>query len=400
MVGSVAVGSAHPVVVQSMTDTPTADVDKTVAQIIELAAAGAEMVRITINDEKAAQAVDKITNRLAQQNQTLPLIGDFHYNGHKLLKKYPHCAELLAKWRINPGNVGKGTKHDKQFAAIIEHACRFDKPIRIGVNWGSLDQDLLAQRMDDNQQAARTKPLSELTEEVLVESAISSADYAQSIGLGHDRIIISCKLSHVAGIIRVYRRLAALCDYPLHIGLTEAGMGRRATVASSVGLGILLAEGIGDTVRVSLTPRPGAERAEEVRVAQEVLQVLNLRSFSPTVVACPGCGRTTSDYFRHLAQDIESYIKVRMPVWRQTYHGVEDLNVAVMGCVVNGPGESRNANIGISLPGAGERPVAPVYIDGEKTVTLKGATIGADFKQLLEQYVASNYGKGKDEAVV
>lgn len=353
------------------------------------------MVRITINNEAAAQAVEKIAERLDRQNLMTPLIGDFHYNGHKLLKKYPDCAKRLAKLRINPGNVGKGTKHDRQFAEIIEQACRFGKPVRIGVNWGSLDQDLLARRLDKNLQTVQPKPLSELTEEVLVESAAASARFAEHVGLPHDRIIISCKLSHIAGMVRVYRQLAALCDYPLHIGLTEAGMGRRGTIASSAGLSVLLAAGIGDTIRVSITPEPDAERTEEVRVAQEVLQVLGLRSFAPTVTACPGCGRTESKYFRYLAQDIEKYLQLRMPVWRKTHCGVESLNVAVMGCVVNGPGESRQANIGISLPGCGERPVAPVYMDGEKAITLKGDTIADDFKQLLERYVETHYQADK-----
>jgi (E)-4-hydroxy-3-methylbut-2-enyl-diphosphate synthase len=390
-VGSVTVGGDAPVVVQSMTNTDTADTLRTAIQVAELARAGSELVRLTVNTEEAAAAVPEIRQRVEAMGLDVPLIGDFHFNGHKLLAKYPACAEALAKYRINPGNVGRGKKRDEQFAQMIEFACRYDKPVRIGVNWGSLDQDLLARRLDENARSASPKELEEITHDALLESALSSAQRAEELGLGHDRIILSCKLSGVQDLIRAYRDLGGRCDYPLHLGLTEAGMGVKGIVASTAALAVLLADGIGDTIRISLTPEPGGERTQEVLVGQEILQSLGMRSFTPRVIACPGCGRTSSDYFQHLAADIQEFLVQQMPVWRSTHPGVEDMSVAVMGCVVNGPGESRHANIGISLPGSGETPVAPVYVDGEKTVTLKGDGIAEEFKSLVAEYVQRHY---------
>ncbi|MFP4161117.1 MAG: flavodoxin-dependent (E)-4-hydroxy-3-methylbut-2-enyl-diphosphate synthase [Ectothiorhodospira sp.] len=393
-VGHVVVGGDAPVVIQSMTNTDTADVEGTVAQVAELARAGSELVRLTVNSEEAAAAIPRIREHLDALGVNVPLIGDFHFNGHRLLSRHPACAEALAKLRINPGNVGRGAKRDTQYAEMIELACRHDKPVRIGVNWGSLDQDLLARMMDENARRAQPLDPEAVHREALIESALSSATRAEEIGLGHDRILLSCKVSGVQPLIRVYRELAARCDYPLHLGLTEAGMGVKGIVASTAGLAVLLQEGIGDTIRVSLTPEPGAPRSKEVVVAQEILQALGLRRFNPAVVACPGCGRTASDYFQHLAQDIQDYIREQMPEWRDRYPGVEDMTVAVMGCVVNGPGESKHADIGISLPGTGETPVAPVYEDGEKTVTLKGEDIAREFQQLVDRYVQRRYGRG------
>ena len=393
-VGSITVGGGAPIVVQSMTNTDSADVAATVAQIVDLARAGSELVRCTVNTEEAAAAVPAIRERLAAQGVNAPLIGDFHFNGHRLLAKYPACAEALDKYRINPGNVGRGRKKDEQFATIVEIACRHDKPVRIGVNWGSLDQELAARLMDENARLPAPKPATEVMHEAMIHSALDSARRAEEIGLGHDRIILSVKMSGVQDLIAVYRKLAARCDYPLHLGLTEAGMGSKGLVASTAALAVLLQEGIGDTIRVSLTPEPGGSRTQEVVVAQEILQTMGLRSFTPAVVACPGCGRTSSDYFQHLAQDIQTYLRNQMPVWRNRYPGVEELTVAVMGCVVNGPGESKHAHIGISLPGTGEVPVAPVYVDGEKTVTLKGDGIAAEFQRIVADYVIRRYGQG------
>ena len=391
-IGAVLVGGAVPIIVQSMTNTDTADIGSTVTQIAELAQAGSELVRITVNNEAAAAAVPLIRDGLAAQGVTVPLIGDFHFNGHRLLTHYPACAEALDKYRINPGNVGRGKKKDEQFAAIIEIACRYDKPVRIGVNWGSLDQALAARLMDENAALAQPQPASEVMYEAMVLSALDSARQAEDFGLGHDKIILSVKMSGVQDLIAVYRKLAVRCDYPLHLGLTEAGMGSKGIVASTAALAVLLQEGIGDTIRVSLTPEPGGSRTQEVIVAQEILQALGLRSFTPAVTACPGCGRTSSDYFQRLARQIQDYLREQMPVWRTRYPGVEALKVAVMGCVVNGPGESKQANIGISLPGTGEIPVAPVYVDGEKTVTLKGETIAAEFQKIVAEYVIRRYG--------
>ena len=390
-IGSVTVGGTAPIVVQSMTNTDTADVESTALQVHALARAGSELVRITVNSDEAAAAVPHIRERLAQLQVTVPLVGDFHFNGHKLLKAHPACAEALAKYRINPGNVGRGSKRDTQFAEMIEVACRYEKPVRIGVNWGSLDQDLLTQLMDDN--SKRTEPLDakEVMYEALVASALGSAARAEELGLPHDRIVISCKVSGVQDLINVYRELARRSDYALHLGLTEAGMGSKGIVASTAAMAVVLQEGIGDTIRVSLTPEPNGDRTHEVIVAQEILQTMGLRSFTPMVVACPGCGRTTSTFFQELAQKIQSHIRHQMPTWRKAYVGVEDMTVAVMGCVVNGPGESKHANIGISLPGTGERPVAPVYIDGEKGPTLKGERIAEEFQALVEEYVAKSY---------
>ncbi len=390
-IGSVTVGGAAPIVVQSMTNTDTADVESTVAQVRALARAGSELVRITVNTEEAALAVPQIRDRLAQQGVAVPLVGDFHFNGHRLLKAHPGCAEALAKYRINPGNVGRGSKRDPQFAEMIEVACRNEKPVRIGVNWGSLDQDLLTRMMDENSQRAQPLDANDVMREALVVSALDSAARAEELGLPHDRIVISCKVSGVQDLIAVYRNLASRCDYALHLGLTEAGMGSKGIVASTAGMAVLLQDGIGDTIRVSLTPEPNGDRTQEVIVAQEILQTMGLRSFLPMVIACPGCGRTTSTYFQELAQKIQSHIRHRMPQWRKQYEGVEEMTVAVMGCVVNGPGESKHANIGISLPGTGERPVAPVYIDGEKGPTLKGDRIAEEFQALIEDYVAKTY---------
>jgi (E)-4-hydroxy-3-methylbut-2-enyl-diphosphate synthase len=389
-VGGVPVGSGHPVVVQSMTNTDTADSVATAEQVAALATAGSELVRVTVNNDESAAAVPDIMRHLADAGVSVPVIGDFHYNGHLLLAKYPACASALAKYRINPGNVG-GKRRDDNFRTIIRIAIEHDKPVRIGVNWGSLDQDLLTQMMDAN--ARRSEPLDarEVYIEAMLESAIRSAHLAEETGLGHDRIILSAKVSGVQDLVDVYRRLAKRSDYPLHLGLTEAGLGTKGVVASTAGLSILLGEGIGDTIRVSLTPRPGGDRTEEVRVAQQILQSLGLRSFAPQVTACPGCGRTTSTFFQQMAEDIQGYLRDQMPAWRERHPGVEEMRVAVMGCVVNGPGESKHANIGISLPGTAEDPRAPVYVDGELHVTLKGETIVPEFLEILERYVARAY---------
>ncbi len=397
-IASLQVGGTAPIVVQSMTNTDTADVEGTAQQIKALARAGSELVRVTVNTSEAAAAVAPIRDRLAQLGIEVPLIGDFHFNGHKLLREHPACAEALAKYRINPGNVGRGSKRDPQFAEMIETACRYEKPVRIGVNWGSLDQDLLTRMMDEN--SARAEPLTaqNVMRSAVVASALESARRAEEIGIAHERIILSAKVSGVQDLIAIYRDLAARCEYPLHLGLTEAGMGSKGIVASTAGMAVLLQQGIGDTIRVSLTPEPNGDRTNEVIVAQEILQTMGLRSFTPMVVACPGCGRTTSTFFQELAQQIQSHIRHRMPQWRREYQGVEDMTVAVMGCVVNGPGESKHANIGISLPGTGERPVAPVYEDGEKTVTLKGERIAEEFQDLVESYVARSF-KRKDSVV-
>ncbi|WP_129644934.1 flavodoxin-dependent (E)-4-hydroxy-3-methylbut-2-enyl-diphosphate synthase [Peristeroidobacter agariperforans] len=392
-IGSVTVGGPAPVVVQSMTNTDTADIDSTTQQIKALARAGSELVRVTVNTDEAAAAVPHVRDRLAQMGIHVPIVGDFHFNGHKLLKAHPACAEALAKYRINPGNVGRGSKRDPQFAEMIEVAIRNDKPVRIGVNWGSLDQDLLTRLMDENSRSAQPMDARDVTREALVVSALESAKRAEELGLGSNRILISCKVSGVQDLIAVYRNLAKRCDYALHLGLTEAGMGSKGIVASTAGMAVLLQEGIGDTIRVSLTPEPGGDRTQEVIVAQEILQTMGLRSFMPMVVACPGCGRTTSTYFQELAQKIQSHIRHQMPEWRKQYVGVEDMTVAVMGCVVNGPGESKHANIGISLPGTGERPVAPVYVDGEKGPTLKGEHIAEEFQSLVEDYIARTYAR-------
>jgi len=393
-VGRVTVGGDAPVAVQSMTNTDTADSRATAAQVAELARAGSELVRITVNSEEAAQAVPEIRAQLDSMGIDVPLIGDFHFNGHKLLAKYPACAEALAKYRINPGNVGRGRKRDEQFATMIETACRYHKPVRIGVNWGSLDQELVVRLMDANTASASPKDTREVIHQAMVTSALENAQRAEQLGLGADRIILSVKMSGVQDLIAVYRMLAQRCRYALHLGLTEAGMGARGIVASTAALAVLLQQGIGDTIRISLTPEPGASRSQEVLVAQEILQSMGLRAFTPSVVACPGCGRTSSDYFQRLARDIQDYLRAQMPLWQQRYPGVENMTVAVMGCVVNGPGESKHANIGISLPGTGERPVAPVYVDGQKTVTLKGDHIAAEFQQLVNEYVENTYRRG------
>jgi (E)-4-hydroxy-3-methylbut-2-enyl-diphosphate synthase len=398
-VGRIAVGGDAPVAVQSMTNTDTADIESTVLQVAALARAGSEIVRITVNDVDAAAAVPKIRERLDRMNVDVPLVGDFHFNGHRLLTQHPACAEALAKLRINPGNVGRGSKRDDQFATMIEFACRYGKPVRIGVNWGSLDPELLARLMDENAGSAQPQEAVVVTRRALVASALDSAAQAETLGLPRERIILSCKVSGVQDLIAVYRDLAASCDYALHLGLTEAGMGSKGIVASTAAMAVLLQEGIGDTIRVSLTPEPGGDRTQEVIVAQEILQTMGLRSFAPMVIACPGCGRTTSTVFQELASSIQSYLREQMPVWRAQYPGVETMRVAVMGCVVNGPGESKHANIGISLPGSGENPVAPVYVDGVKTVTLKGDRIAAEFQQIVERYVADRYsGAARDAA--
>src|ERR1700760_673007 len=391
LIGAVRVGGTAPIVVQSMTNTDTADIEGTAQQVKALARAGSEIVRVTVNTSEAAAAVAPIRDRLAQLGVNVPLVGDFHFNGHQLLREHPACAEALAKYRINPGNVGRGSKRDPQFVEMIEMACRYDKPVRIGVNWGSLDQDLLARLMDENN--ARPEPLSaqEVMRNAVVTSAIESAQRAEEVGMAHDRIILSAKVSGVQDLIAIYSALASRCDYPLHLGLTEAGMGSKGIVASTAGMSVLLQQGIGDTIRVSLTPEPNGDRTNEVIVAQEILQTMGLRSFTPMVIACPGCGRTTSTYFQELAQQIQSHIRHRMPEWRRSYHGVEEMTVAVMGCVVNGPGESKHASPGISLPGTGERPIAPVYEDGAKTVTLKGDHIAEEFQELVEKYVARSF---------
>jgi (E)-4-hydroxy-3-methylbut-2-enyl-diphosphate synthase len=391
-IGNVLVGGDAPILVQSMTNTNTADVAATVRQVHELARAGSELVRVTVNTAEAAAAVPQIRERLDALSCGVPLVGDFHFNGHKLLAEFPDCARALAKYRINPGNVGRGAKRDEQFATMVEVACRNGKPVRIGVNWGSLDQELLARMMDENARQAAPQSSEQVMREALIVSALDSAARAEEIGLPADAIVLSCKVSGVQDLIAVYRELARRCAYPLHLGLTEAGMGSKGIVASTAAMAVLLQEGIGDTIRVSLTPDPGGERTKEVLVAQEMLQTMGLRSFAPMVTACPGCGRTTSTTFQELAADIQSYLRAQMPRWRAEYPGVEAMHVAVMGCVVNGPGESKLANIGISLPGSGERPVAPVYVDGEKTVTLKGEGIAADFQRIVEDYVRATYG--------
>jgi (E)-4-hydroxy-3-methylbut-2-enyl-diphosphate synthase len=399
-IGKVLTGGDAPIVVQSMTNTDTADAEGTVRQVRELWLAGSEIVRITVNTPEAAAQVARIRDRLDAAGCDVPLVGDFHYNGHRLLTQFPECAQALAKYRINPGNVGRGDKHDEQFSTMIETAVRYGKAVRIGVNWGSLDQDLLARLMDEN--AASSNPLTAqaVMHEALIRSALDSAARAQELGLGADRIVISCKLSGVQDLIAVYRELARRCDYALHLGLTEAGMGSKGIVASSVAMGVLLQEGIGDTIRVSLTPEPGGDRTREVIVAQELLQTMGLRAFTPLVTACPGCGRTTSTFFQELADKIQGYLRTQMAAWRGRYPGVEEMKVAVMGCVVNGPGESRHANIGISLPGTNEYPVAPVYVDGEKTVTLKGERIAEEFQEIVEDYVRRNYAPGASPRTV
>jgi (E)-4-hydroxy-3-methylbut-2-enyl-diphosphate synthase len=393
-IGGVPVGSGHPIVVQSMTNTDTADVAATVRQVTDLASAGSELVRVTVNNEESAAAVPAIVDRLQDRGVAVPIIGDFHYNGHLLLAKYPDCARALAKYRINPGNVG-GKRRDENFRAIIDIALANDKPVRIGVNWGSLDQNLLTEMMDTNASLASPREARAVVMEAMVESALQSAALAEATGMPHDRIVLSAKVSGVQDLVEVYRLLSVRCDYPLHLGLTEAGLGTKGVVASTAGLSLLLQEGIGDTIRVSLTPVPGGDRSEEVRVAQQVLQSLGLRSFTPQVTACPGCGRTTSTFFQQMAQDIQDYLRERMPAWRAEHPGVEDMKVAVMGCVVNGPGESKHADIGISLPGTFEDPTAPVYVDGRLLVTLRGENIVAEFLGILNEYVASRYGAGE-----
>ncbi len=390
-VGGVLIGSAHPVVVQSMTNTDTEDIRSTATQIAELARAGSELVRITVNTENAAASVSGIMERLEMMSCDVPVVGDFHYNGHRLLQQYPECARLLAKYRINPGNVGFGKKRDDQFATIIGLAIENDKPVRIGVNWGSLDQRLLADLMDANGKSSSPQAADAVMREALVRSALESAEQAEVLGLAHDRIILSCKVSGVQDLILVYRELAKRCDYPLHLGLTEAGMGSKGIVSSAAALAVLLQEGIGDTIRISLTPEPGQPRTDEVIVAQELLQSMGLRAFAPMVIACPGCGRTTSTFFQSLALDVTNHVRQQMPEWKLRYAGVENLSLAVMGCIVNGPGESRQADIGISLPGTGESPVAPVFIDGQKAATLRGDDLTADFLALIDKYVSEKY---------
>ncbi len=397
-VGDVPVGSGYPIVVQSMTNTDTSDASATALQVEELARAGSRLVRVTVNNDEAARAVPEIASRLADMGVSVPIIGDFHYNGHLLLTKYPDTAKTLAKYRINPGNVG-GKRRDENFRTIIRVALDNGKPVRIGVNWGSLDQDLLTAMMDENARRAEPLDAKEVYIEAMIESALRSATIAEEMALGHDRIIISAKVSGVQDLLEVYRRLASRCDYPLHLGLTEAGLGSKGIIASTAALSILLSEGIGDTIRVSLTPRPGGDRTEEVRVAQQILQSLELQSFNPQVTACPGCGRTTSTFFQHMAEDIQTYLREQMPRWRDRYPRVVDMKVAVMGCVVNGPGESKHANIGISLPGTFEEPKAPVYIDGKLSVTLKGETIVPEFLKILEDYVERTYGAGATAAL-
>lgn len=392
-IGDVIVGSDAPIVVQSMTNTDTVDEVATAIQVAQLARAGSEIVRITVNTAEAAAAVPHIRDRLEAMGMPVPLVGDFHFNGHRLLEQHPACAEALAKLRINPGNVGRGKRRDPQFAAMIEMACRYDKPVRIGVNWGSLDQDLLARMMDDNAKLAEPREVIEVMREAVIQSALQSAAKAEEWGLGHDKIILSCKMSGVQDLIAVYRSLAQRCEYPLHLGLTEAGMGSKGIVASTAALSVLLQEGIGDTIRISLTPEPGESRTKEVVVAQEILQTMGLRAFTPMVTACPGCGRTSSTFFQELAERIQNHVREMMPQWRDHYPGVENMTLAVMGCVVNGPGESKHADIGISLPGTGEVPVAPVYEDGEKTVTLRGENIAAEFQAIVDDYVRRRYGK-------
>ncbi|PXX15561.1 4-hydroxy-3-methylbut-2-en-1-yl diphosphate synthase [Nitrosomonas ureae] len=390
-VGSVMLGGGAPVVVQSMTNTDTVDEVATAAQVAQLARAGSELVRITVNSMEAAKAVASIRARLDEMGCYVPLVGDFHFNGHKLLTSYPECAKALAKFRINPGNVGHGKKRDEQFTTLIETACKYDKPVRIGVNWGSLDPEMLARIMDENATSSNPQDAKYVMREALITSALESAAKAEEIGLNRNKIVLSCKVSGVQDLIRVYRDLAARCDYALHLGLTEAGMGSKGIVASTAALAVLLQEGIGDTIRISLTPEPGGTRSREVIVAQEILQTMGLRAFVPLVAACPGCGRTTSTYFQELAESIQTYVRDEMVVWRKQYDGVENMTLAVMGCVVNGPGESKHANIGISLPGSGETPVAPVFVDGQKTVTLKGDNIANEFRAIVDQYVSEKY---------
>ncbi len=397
-VGGVKVGGSNPIVVQSMTNTDTADTASTVNQIMDLARAGSELVRVTVNTDEAAQAVPKIVNTLRDFGVTVPIIGDFHYNGHLLLKKYPDCARSLAKYRINPGNVNIGRKQDDNFRVMIEAAVEYDKPVRIGVNWGSLDSVLLTQMMDDNSKSSDPLDAMEVTMRAIVESALRSAEAAERYGLGRDKIILSAKVSSVQDLIHVYEMLAERCDYALHLGLTEAGLGSKGIVATTAALSVLLQQGIGDTIRSSLTPLPNGDRADEVIVCQQILQALNLRSFTPQVAACPGCGRTTSTFFQDMADQIQTYLREQMPIWRDQYAGVEDMKVAVMGCIVNGPGESKHANIGISLPGTFETPVAPVYVDGKLATTLRGDQIVAEFRDLLDNYVAQRYGAAEPVA--
>ncbi len=391
MVGNVPVGSAHPIVVQSMTNTDTADAQSTARQVVELSRAGSQLVRVTVNNDESAAAIPEIAQRVRDEGIEVPIIGDFHYNGHQLLIRYPECARTLAKYRINPGNVG-GKRRDENFRTMVRVAIDNGKPVRIGVNWGSLDQDLLTEMMDSNARLEEPRDAHDVYIEAMLESALRSAVLAEETGLGHDAILLSAKVSGVQDLVDVYRRLAKRCDYPLHLGLTEAGLGTKGVISSTAGLSILLSEGIGDTIRVSLTPKPGGDRTEEVFVAQQILQSLGLRSFAPQVTACPGCGRTTSTFFQKMAEDIQEYLREQMPAWRKVYPGVEELRVAVMGCVVNGPGESKHADIGISLPGTFEEPKAPVYIDGKLALTLKGDAIVPEFLQLLDNYIAKRYG--------
>ena len=391
LVGDVKVGGGAPIVVQSMTNTDTVNVSATVNQIIELATAGSELVRITVNSEEAAKAVAEIRNKLNQKGCTVPIVGDFHFNGHKLLEKYPDCAEALDKYRINPGNVGRGKSRDPQFQQMIEFACQYNKPVRIGVNGGSLDQAVLTRLLDENRLQKHPEPLPAITRKAIVLSALESAAKAEELGLAKNKIILSCKISNVQELINIYQDLSSRCDYALHLGLTEAGMGSKGIVSSAAALSVLMQQGIGDTIRISLTPEPGASRTQEVIVGQEILQTMGFRSFTPMVISCPGCGRTTSDYFQKLAMDIQTYLRDQMPIWRTQYPGVETMEIAVMGCVVNGPGESKSANIGISLPGTGESPVAPVYEDGEKTVTLKGDRIAEEFQEIVQRYIETHY---------
>lgn len=390
-IGSVVVGGCHPIVVQSMTNTDTADADATAKQVQQLAAAGSELVRITVNNEDAAAKVATIREKLDAVGCMVPLVGDFHYNGHKLLTDYPDCAQALAKYRINPGNVGFGKKKDNQFSTMIEKAIEYDKPVRIGVNWGSLDQVLLTKMMDENAKLTNPLETDDVMREALIVSALKSAERAEELGLPRDHIVLSCKVSGVQKLIRVYRDIAQRCDYALHLGLTEAGMGSKGIVASTAAMGVLLQEGIGDTIRVSLTPEPGGDRTNEVIVAQEILQTIGLRSFTPLVTACPGCGRTTSTVFQELADSIQAYVRSQMPIWQSKFHGVEEMTLAVMGCVVNGPGESKHADIGISLPGTGEMPTAPVFIDGKKAMTLRGDNIAKEFRDIVDKYVEERY---------
>jgi (E)-4-hydroxy-3-methylbut-2-enyl-diphosphate synthase len=398
LVGKVMLGGGAPVVVQSMTNTDTADAAATAQQVFELANAGSELVRITVNTPEAAAHVANIRSRLDDMGCDVPLVGDFHYNGHRLLTEFPDCAQALAKYRINPGNVGRSRKEDDPFTMMVETAIRYGKPVRIGVNWGSLDQNLVVRMMDENSRLAQPKQAKEVTREALIVSALESAQRAEQLGLAHNRIVLSCKVSDVQDLIAVYRALSRQCDYALHLGLTEAGMGSKGIVASTAALSVLLQEGIGDTIRISLTPEPDGDRTQEVLVAQEILQTLGLRAFAPMVTACPGCGRTTSSFFQELAQSIQTHLREQMPQWRKRYEGVENMTVAVMGCVVNGPGESKLANIGISLPGTGESPAAPVYIDGEKAMTLRGDNIAGEFTQIVDSYVARKYALRNDDA--